>query len=134
MTINLFGEDVPEQETTDNDFWCTPLDLYPEDCFDPCPRNPTFDGLSIPWHGKVFCNPPYSQIPLWIGKALKEAQSSDVQSIDMLLPSWTDRAWFQLIKDYPIDFKRGRLKFLDPATMQVGKYNPQFGSMIVKIK
>jgi hypothetical protein len=42
----------------DSDFWMTPKELYPPDCFDPCPVNPDFDGLKIAWHGKVFCNPP----------------------------------------------------------------------------
>ena len=116
----------------ESDFWCTPLDLYPVDCFDPCPKNPSFDGLSVDWFGNVFCNPPYSQIDLWVDKALQQVSNAD--SIVMLLPNWTDRAWFQKIAHCPIQFLRGRLRFVDPKTGLPGKYNPRFGSMLVKIK
>ena len=61
----------------ESDFWCTPLDLYPVDCFDPCPKNPSFDGLSVDWFGNVFCNPPYSQIDLWVDKALQQVSNAD---------------------------------------------------------
>jgi hypothetical protein len=131
---NLWGDDVAEQVTVESDFWCTPPDLYPVDCFDPCPRNPSFDGLSIAWHGKVFCNPPYSQIASWVDKSIRESASPEVESIVMLLPNWTDREWFQAIKDYKINFLRGRVKFLEPATMAPGKFQPIFGSMLVTIK
>ena|ERR1700739_4110893 len=116
----------------ESDYWITPKDIYPIDCFDPCPQNPTFDGLSIPWHGNVFCNPPYSEIETWIHKALRERER--VESCVMLLPNWTDRKWFTLIENYKIKFYPGRLKFLDPITGKPGKYNPRFGSMLVKIK
>jgi len=131
---NLFGEFVPvDFDSLESDFWRTPEDLYPEGCFDPCPVNPTFDGLSVPWNGMVFCNPPYSQIPFWIDKAIKESTSHQVDSITMLLPNWTDRKWFQDIKHYPIVFLQGRVRFLHPKS---GKpmYQPRFGSMLVTIK
>ncbi len=130
---NLWGEDVAEVESTESDFWCTPPELYPVGCFDPCPRNPTFDGLSISWKGEVFCNPPYSQIPAWISKCLKEAERPEVKSIVMLLPNWTDRKWFRLIEDCKIKFLVGRVKFLDPATM-APRTTGTFGSMLVTIK
>lgn len=129
---NLFNEEVPvDYQAVESDFWQTPPDLYPQDCFDPCPVNPTFDGLTIEWHGQAFVNPPYSQIAQWIEKAFAEKDNCD--SIMMLLPNWTDRAWFQRIKNCKIEFLRGRVKFLDPAT-GLPKDSPTFGSMLVTIK
>ena len=40
--------------------------------FDPCPPNPTFDGLSIPWKSVNFVNPPFDDIGLWMDKASDE--------------------------------------------------------------
>jgi hypothetical protein len=116
MQKNLFGEDVHVDHTAEPaDFWVTPARLYPKDCFDPCPVNPEFDGLAIAWHGDAFVNPPYSQIPAWIAKALKERENC--LSVVMLLPNWTER-----------------VRFLDPITFQPSKDNPPFGSMLVHIK
>ena len=75
-------------------------------------RRPAFDGLEIQWHDEVFCNPPYSQARLWIEKAIPEKENCD--SIVLLLPNWTDRKWFQLVKDYPIEFLQGKRYFLTP--------------------
>lgn len=116
----------PLKET---DFWRTPPDLYPPDCFDPCPVNPTFDGLTIYWHGKVFCNPPYSQAKEWIEKALIERNRC--QSIILLLPNWTDRKWFQLIKDEEIEFLQGKRYFLDRDGNR--RDVARWGSMLVKL-
>jgi len=130
---NLFGEEVPvDFDSLESDFWRTPPELYPMGCFDPCPVDPQFDGLSIPWEGDVFCNPPYSQISLWIDKAIKESRRENVWTLVMLLPNWTDREWFQWIKDYKIQFLRGRVKFLDSQGRSL--YDPRFGSMLVTLK
>ena len=37
--------------------------------FDPCPMDPSFDGLEISWEDRNFVNPPYSEKPKWIKKA-----------------------------------------------------------------
>ena len=50
------------------------------------------DGLSIPWRGRVYVNPPYGRaIPLWIAKAIAESGNA---SIVMLIPSRTDTRAF----------------------------------------
>jgi hypothetical protein len=81
--------------------------------------------------GQVFCNPPYSQIELWIKKAIE--QTPNCESITLLLPNWTDRKWFALIENYKIKFLPGRLRFTDPVT-GLSPYNPRFGSMLVYLK
>jgi len=117
----------------ESDFWCTPKDIYPAKCFDPCPVNPSFDGLKIRWKGDVFCNPPYSEIDKWVDKALLERRYYNVKSIVMLLPNWTDRGWFHKLTQFPMTFTRGRLKFIDPKTGK-SPYSPRFGSVFVYIK
>ncbi|WP_181769854.1 hypothetical protein [Bradyrhizobium sp. UNPF46] len=50
----------------------------------------------------------------------------------MLLPNWTDRKWFQLIKDQPIEFLQGKRYFLAPNGEK--RDVARWGSMLVKIK
>lgn len=74
---------------------------------------PEMDGLSLPWTGSVWCNPPYGrQIGKWVKKA---CLSADTQSatVVMLLPARTDTAWFHnWVYPYAeIRFIKGRLKF-----------------------
>lgn len=74
---------------------------------------PEMDGLSQPWDGVCWCNPPYGRnIGKWVEKAYKESQNKK-NYIVMLLPARTDTRWFH---DYiygkaEIRFIRGRLKF-----------------------
>lgn len=82
--------------------------------FDPCPPNPTFDGLSIDWGSSNFVNPPYGRdLPLFIKKGFSEWKRG--KTVVFLIPSRTDTAWWH---DYcmhasEIRFIRGRLKFDD---------------------
>ncbi len=52
-----------------------------EEWFDPCPLNPTFDGLKIPWQDRTFANVPYSRkkkdkagVIDWVKKAIDESR------------------------------------------------------------
>lgn len=112
------------------DMWETPQDFFeklneefhftldvaatPENA--KCEKFYTIDdnGLSQPWKGVVWCNPPYGkQIGSWVRKAwLSSAVGS---TIVMLLPARTDTRWFH---DYiykkervEVRFVKGRLKF-----------------------
>lgn len=73
---------------------------------------PQQDGLSQPWHGRVWCNPPYGrEIGRWVKKASETAAGGGF--VVMLLPARTDTKWFH---DYiygksQIRFIKGRLKF-----------------------
>lgn len=70
------------------------------------------DGLSKPWSGTVWCNPPYGRE---IGKWVKKAAESNQGGITVLLvPARTDTAWWHdWIAGHAseIRFIRGRLKF-----------------------
>ena len=51
------------------------------------------DGLRKSWKGeRVFCNPPWDEIDVWLKKAWLEEDKAEL--IVMLLPSWTDRKWW----------------------------------------
>lgn len=111
------------------DLWETPQDFFDalNDEFgfdlDVCalPENakcrtyytPNDDGLSKPWKGVVWCNPPYgSEIGKWVEKASCE-HATENNYIVMLLPARTDTKWFHdyLYGKTEIRFVRGRLKF-----------------------
>ena len=85
-----------------------------EEFFDPCPVNPQFNGLSIPWKELNYVNPPYAKklLEQFVVKAIASAVFSKKTSI-MLLPSKTDQQWFHNIteRNYEIKWIQGRLKF-----------------------
>ena len=98
--------------------WRTPEDLYKKldnefrFDFDPCPTNPTFDGLSIEWGKRNFVNPPYGrEIGKWIAKGFQEWLKGKI--VVFLIPSRTDTIWFHdfIMKATEIRFIEGRLKF-----------------------
>ena len=111
------------------DLWETPQDLFDrldvEFGFDldacALPQNakceryytPDMDGLSQPWDGVVWCNPPYGRnIGKWVQKAHEENRRNN-NYIVMLLPARTDTKWFHdyILSKAEIRFIRGRLKF-----------------------
>lgn len=74
--------------------------------------SPADDGLSQPWKGTCWCNPPYGrEISKWVRKAHESAQ--DGATVVCLLPARTDTAWWHdyVAKAADIRFIRGRLKF-----------------------
>lgn len=83
--------------------------------FDPCPNNPTFDGLTIDWPQDmtVYCNPPYTRgvITEWIRKCHNQWRKGS--TVVLLIPSYTDTvAFHRYIYPYAeLRFIRGRLKF-----------------------
>jgi hypothetical protein len=95
--------------------------------FDPCPPNPTTDGLTIEWGKSNFVNPPYGrEVGRWVKKGYNESLKGKI--VVFLLASRTGTSWFQ---DYclpfasEIRFIRGRLKFGD------SKNSAPFDSVIV---
>lgn len=70
------------------------------------------DGLSKPWPGVVFMNPPYGRdIALWVAKAHKESRRG--ATVVCLLPARTDTGYWHdyVMRADEIRFIRGRLHF-----------------------
>lgn len=103
------------------------------------------DGLAQSWAGeRAWCNPPFSDIESWIGKAW----DSDAELVVMLIPSTrTEQGWWQdLIEPYRdgngddvafpagdwyslrTRFLRGRPKFLKDG-VKLG--SPKFGCVLL---
>ncbi len=96
------------------------------------------DGLTLPWLGRVFCNPPFNRakklyVGPWVKKAVEEAENGNAELVVMLLPARTDTKWWQdlvMTKADEVYFVRGRVKFV-----QDGKTNSAtFPSAIVIFK
>lgn len=112
------------------DLWATPQDFFDaldaefHFTLDVCalPENakcekfytPDMDGLSQPWKGRVWCNPPYGrEIGQWVRKAFFAFISGGAEVVVMLLPARTDTRWFHeyIYNKAEIRFIKGRLKF-----------------------
>lgn len=115
--------------------WQTPDDVYEKlnaefrFTFDPCPHNPTFDGLSVDWKESNFVNPPYGrEIPKWIKRGYEEHLKG--KTVVFLIPSRTDTRWFSdyILQATEVRFFKGRLHFDNAKT------SAPFPSMVVVFK
>jgi phage N-6-adenine-methyltransferase len=88
------------------------------------------DGLSHPWFGRVFVNPPYSDPRPWCERAVRAVESEEAELVVMLLPASTDTGWFHefVLPNADIEFLRGRIRFLGWAGAPIG--SPRTGSLI----
>jgi len=115
-------------------------------CFDP-----RLTGLTGPWSGRVWINPPFSQIGAWVAKCWRECAAGRVELIEMLLPATrTEQGfWQQLVEPYrdgrpslvagcqlTTEFLAGRQHFLkdgkpilNPTTGK--RSSPKFGVVIL---
>lgn len=80
--------------------------------FDPCPENwdKSFDGLTCEWKERNYCNPPYSQKPQWIKKAIEEQKKG--RFTVMFLPVDTSTKWYHelIVPNAEVRFIKGRVK------------------------
>jgi DNA N-6-adenine-methyltransferase (Dam) len=108
--------------------WCTPPRVLERVrrvdaiALDPCtsPANPcgaeasySLHGLSLPWWGLAYVNPPYGrELPVWADKVIEEA-ARNVEII-MLVPSRTDTRWWGKAFEacQACAFWRGRITFV----------------------
>lgn len=87
---------------------------------------PEQDGLSQPWKGTCWCNPPYGRkVGQWVRMAFLSSVCGS--TVVMLLPSRTDTKWFHdyIYNRAEIRFLKGRLKFGN------SKNSAPFPSMVV---
>lgn len=88
------------------------------------------DGLTLPWHGVVFVNPPYGRtLGLWVAKTRQEVEEGRARTVVALLPARPDTTyWHQHVAGRAVVyFLRGRLRFSDgeqaapfPSALVVG--------------
>jgi phage N-6-adenine-methyltransferase len=133
---------APFYATTGNDEWATPSALVDELAgelgpFDLDPaatllnaKAPAFytlsmDGLAQPWRGRVFCNPPYSEVARWVARGWL-ASVAEGAIVVLLVPARTDASWWhQWATRGEIRYLKGRLRFGD------GKQAAPFPSALV---
>lgn len=107
------------------------------------------NGLALPWFGRVWCNPPFSDVPSWVEKAWVEWQGAHVSTIAMLLPcNRTEQPWWQEQVEPYRDFWRpgltanreglsthflpSRVRFGHPGNRDgVGVGSPPFGCVLL---
>lgn len=135
-----------------SDCWFTPPDLFEQieaehgpfdldpaadpraDVWGRIPNHWTVDddGLSKPWHGRVFVNPPYSRVRPWVEKAIEEVvHARRATRVAMLVNACTDTAWWWRAIDTGAapTFLRGRVQFLRPDG-EIGG-SPRYGSAVL---
>lgn len=100
----------------------------------------TDNGLNLKWTGRVWCNPPFSDIESWVRKAWREYENCEL--IGMLLPAnRTEQPWFQSFVEPFRDripyglithFLPGRTKFGHPGNPKgVGVGSPPFACVLL---
>lgn len=75
------------------------------------------DGLSMPWCGRVFCNPPFGTKGIssvqhsFFKKGLEEFKSGEVTEAVFLLKAAVCYEWFHEVMQHPFGFLNQRLRF-----------------------
>jgi len=93
------------------------------------------DGLTRPWWGTCFLNPPYSRRDgksnqsLWTQKAIAEYMAGNVSEMIVLVNAQTGDGWFQNLWNFPICFVDGRIHFDQPRGGK--KQAPTHGNVFV---
>lgn len=103
------------------------------------------DGLTQPWTGRVWCNPPFSDLRAWVEKAWAEwlqPSSLGPDLIVMLVPAnrAEQRWWQELVEPYRdrpdsdlhLEFLPGRMRFERPDWIPSAKGDrPPFGCCLL---
>jgi hypothetical protein len=78
------------------------------------------DGLTQPWYGRVFLNPPYGKVSgkssqdIWSRKIIDEFHSGRVHAAILLVNACIGDRWFNRLWDYPLCFVDRRIRFDSP--------------------
>lgn len=135
--------------TSAKDDWATPADLFDtlNDRFkfdlDPCANiinakceryfDVEDDGLSCPWNGRVFMNPPYGRVlGDWVKKAHDEVQIGRAEVAVALIPARTDTAYWHdyVMRAAEVILLRGRVHHVH-AGHDGPAHNAPFPSAVV---
>ena len=65
------------------------------------------DGLTTPWHGRVWCNPPYSNVTPWAKKLI--AHDNGIALVQMAKSAWFNLVWEKASGALPL---QSNLKFI----------------------
>lgn len=124
--------DTSFQKTIASDEWQTPWEIVHalgEFDLDPCASNanhkaPDFytkedDGLALPWHGRVWCNPPYSQPALY---QFCEKMAKHGNGVLLIFARTGNKVWQEVVfpKATAVLFLRKRVRFIDADGQQGG--------------
>ena len=73
------------------------------------------DGLSQPWSGNVWLNPPYNMplIEQFTQRVIDDFEAGIINQAMVLTNNSTDTAWFHRLLRFPVCFTRGRIKFIN---------------------
>lgn len=73
------------------------------------------DGLSVPWHGDVWLNPPYSEVADWMRYAKDQYQHGNADRVVALVFARTSTQWWHNYASTAdaYCFVEGRLRFGD---------------------
>ena len=138
--------------TADIDAWCrrkaevSEWDLDVAACDEhhlaPVYFTKTTNGLSARWSGRVFCNPPYSDIESWVQKAALEISRDDGPTVvAVLVPATrTEQKWWQTYvepyrdrpnKSLSTFFLPGRTNFSKPGMNGKAQTGSPFGCVLL---
>ena len=101
-------------------------------CYYALPEN----GLLLPWYGRVWCNPPYTQvrpghssIKAWVEKAVSSYWSGQIVEAICLVPADTSTQWFSWLWEFVVCFPSRRIRFDIPGRAR--REQPSFGTCFV---
>lgn len=81
------------------------LDVCAEELAHVCDRYYSLErgenGLALPWHGDVWCNPPWSELSKWVRRAWDAWRGGACSTITMLIPVRCEQPfWQSLVEPY----------------------------------
>lgn len=88
------------------------------------------DGLSMPWSGNVWLNPPYGRrygkkgpfnLPLWVNRSVEAFREDEIDQAILLVNAFPGAKWFVPLWDFPICFTDHRIAFIDGDTLLTQK-------------
>lgn len=94
------------------------------------------DGLSKPWAGRVWLNPPYghdesntSNQNIWSSRLVEQFEAGITEQAVLLVNAVTDRTWFQPLFRFPICFTDHRIRFYNADKPDGGQ--PTIGNALI---